>query len=73
LWDGILLANLVRGRRRNQQGSQEETMEKDLITVVFERCCGLDIHKILPNRPYLPFEYFRELSVSFHGFAPVIT
>ena len=48
-------------------------MEKDLITVVFERCCGLDIHKILPNRPYLPFEYFRELSVSFHGFAPVIT
>ena len=22
-------------------------MEKDLITVVFERCCGLDIHKKL--------------------------
>ena len=34
--------------------SQKETMEKDLMTVVFERCCGLDIHKILPNRNHLP-------------------
>ena len=22
--------------------------------VLYPRCCGLDIHKILPNRPYLP-------------------
>jgi hypothetical protein len=23
--------------------------------VVYERCCGLDVHKILPNRNHLSF------------------